>query len=590
MKQKHLWKKGAEFFFAPGGKRNIVIILTGLFAALNNMIKIILPGRIISALHPNPDCRKAVILIAAFCVSSLLVNYLSSVFSGMIGYTNLLVNESVREKLIKLQAHVKLLDTESSQYADQIAFAQKCIDRNFYMKASNLFVSLVSIVLVGIGCLNVIREKSVILPFIEIGAVLFPLLYYCKQKMNELSFGEVIQNNPVRREMEAVQWDMLDLKYGQEIRCFNLLNFMKEKYNESRNTVYRIRLNCCKKTAAWALIPALIYGSQLFYSYYASAQLLTRDQIDIGGFVAYASALFSMTMLLSNLVDSAVSVRAERQYLVSLLDCMSEYSVSEPDSRCELTEQNDAFHMIEFSHVYFSYYNDENYALKDLNIVIHAGDKISVVGENGSGKSTFIKMLLGLYTPTKGTILIDGTDLRDLSPLKVSRLFAPVFQDYATTAYSIGENVALQADPDENRLHKSLERAGIWGKVASLPNGAATYVFYRLDPDGTELSGGELQKLAMGRAYYKDAPVLVLDEPTAALSPQAEEELYQKVWHESGTKTVFFISHRLSSCCDSERILVFREGELAEAGNHKTLMEKHAYYYQLFQTQAEHYN
>ncbi|MCR5020535.1 ABC transporter ATP-binding protein, partial [Ruminococcus sp.] len=358
-------------------------------------------------------------------------------------------------------------------------------------------------------------------------------------------------------------------------------------YNESRNAVYRVRLTCCRKTAVWAIIPSLIYGLQLLYSYYASAQLLTEERIDVGDFVVYASALFSLTMMLSDLVEKFVSVKAEGKYLEALLECITEYGYheeEEPES-CEMQ----SFETIEFSHVYFSYFKDDNYALKDLCTVIHAGEKISIVGENGSGKSTFIKLLLGLYTPIKGSILIDGKDLREISQKTLRKLFAPVFQDFATTSYTIAENVSLNEKIDADKVRSSLKRAGVIDKINSLPKGTDTSIYFRLDPEGTELSGGELQKLAMARAYYKNAPILVLDEPTAALSPQAEKELYQKVWHESGTQTVFFISHRLSSCCESERILVFRNGKLIEEGDHNMLMQENGHYCKLFETQAEHY-
>lgn len=593
-KKKKLWQEGIRLFFLPAGKRNALIPLAGIFTALNSLIQAVFPGLIIGTLYPEIHYRKSAALIAIFCISTFLVSWICEVLERMTGFTNLTVNETIREKLLKLQMRTGLQETESPQYADRIAFAGKCIDRSFYAKTSSLFVSLISIVLVGAGCIRVVGEKRIFLPFVFVSAALFPLVYFCKTKINGLRYVEVLQNNPVQREMETLQYDMLDLRYSQEVRCFALLDFLNEKYKECRRAITQLRLERCKKTAVWAILPAAVYGLQLFWAYLAATRLLSAGQIGVGGLVVYANALFTLASMAGDLADQAASVQAEGQYLEALLACIQEY-----EETCQTKERAKdsggqksaaAFHTIQFSHVSFSYSGDENYALKDLNLVIHAGEKISIVGENGSGKSTFIKLLLGLYTPTKGTVLIDGKDLREIPAAEAARFFAPVFQDYAVPAYPIKESVALLPDIDAARLRTSLKQADVLQKVDSLPKGADTYIFYRLSPEGTELSGGEMQKIAAARAYYKDAPVLVLDEPTAALSPQAEVDFYRRVWHESGNRTVFFISHRLSSCCESERILVFREGALTEEGSHRELMDRNGYYHQLFQTQAEHYH
>ena len=171
----------------------------------------------------------------------------------------------------------------------------------------------------------------------------------------------------------------------------------------------------------------------------------------------------------------------------------------------------------------------------------------------------------------------------------MKKLFATIFQDYMVTSYTIANNITFDDTVDETRMNVCLEMAGLREKIDSLPKGANTNVFFKLSNEGTELSGGEMQKLAMSRVYYKDAPFFILDEPAASLSPKAELELYNKMWSMSSEKTVLLISHRLSSCCDEKKILVFKNGKIEEIGNHKELMEKQDYYFELFSKQAENY-
>lgn len=405
-------------------------------------------------------------------------------------------------------------------------------------------------------------------------------------KMNKNTFEEQLNNNTERREMEAIQWNMLDLRFAQEIRCFNLMKFMTGKYNSCREFVYGERKKYCKKNIKYAIIPAVVFGIQLFLSYYIAGDLLLKHRIDVGDFIIYAGGIWGIASGGRAFVEKLVLLKNENMYLGALGKCFL-YEAQETDNTGKLSVE--AFESIEFENVSFSYNSDDNYAICNLNVRITAGDKISIVGENGSGKSTFIKLLLGLYTPTKGTVYLNGKDIQLYDREQVKKLFATIFQDYMVTSYTIANNITFDDTVDETRMNVCLEMAGLREKIDSLPKGANTNVFFKLSNEGTELSGGEMQKLAMSRVYYKDAPFFILDEPAASLSPKAELELYNKMWSMSSEKTVLLISHRLSSCCDAKKILVFKNGKIEEIGNHKELMEKQDYYFELFSKQAENY-
>lgn len=580
------FKIGKKYFIDPLGKKNYVILLTGILIALYQIAEIVLPGKIINTLYPDVHIKSTILMISFYVMVILTVPYISEILNRKLQYYNMTVIDLVKEKLLVMQLTTNLLMLEKPEYTNDIDFGSKCLERNFYLKFSNTIISFVTLLFLMVASTCVVREKKIILFCIFTNAVLLPFYYYFQMKMNKNTFEEQLNNNTERREMEAIQWNMLDLRFAQEIRCFNLMKFMTGKYNSCREFVYGERKKYCKKNIKYAIIPAVVFGIQMFLSYYIAGDLLLKHRIDVGDFIIYAGGIWGIASGGRAFVEKLVLLKNENMYLGALGKCFL-YEAQETDNTGKLSVE--AFESIEFENVSFSYNSDDNYAICNLNVRITAGDKISIVGENGSGKSTFIKLLLGLYTPTKGTVYLNGKDIQLYDREQVKKLFATIFQDYMVTSYTIANNITFDDTVDETRMNVCLEMAGLREKIDSLPKGANTNVFFKLSNEGTELSGGEMQKLAMSRVYYKDAPFFILDEPAASLSPKAELELYNKMWSMSSEKTVLLISHRLSSCCDAKKILVFKNGKIEEIGNHKELMEKQNYYFELFSKQAENY-
>lgn len=580
------FKIGKKYFIDPLGKKNYVILLTSILIALYQIAEIVLPGKIINTLYPDVHIKSTILMISFYVMVILTVPYISEILNRKLQYYNMTVIDLVKEKLLGMQLTTNLLMLEKPEYTNDIDFGSKCLERNFYLKFSNTIISFVTLLFLMVASTCVVREKKIILFCIFTNAVLLPFYYYFQMKMNKNTFEEQLNNNTERREMEAIQWNMLDLRFAQEIRCFNLMKFMTGKYNSCREFVYGERKKYCKKNIKYAIIPAVVFGIQMFLSYYIAGDLLLKHRIDVGDFIIYAGGIWGIASGGRAFVEKLVLLKNENMYLGALGKCFL-YEAQETDNTGKLSVE--AFESIEFENVSFSYNSDDNYAICNLNVRITAGDKISIVGENGSGKSTFIKLLLGLYTPTKGTVYLNGKDIQLYDREQVKKLFATIFQDYMVTSYTIANNITFDDTVDETRMNVCLEMAGLREKIDSLPKGANTNVFFKLSNEGTELSGGEMQKLAMSRVYYKDAPFFILDEPAASLSPKAELELYNKMWSMSSEKTVLLISHRLSSCCDAKKILVFKNGKIEEIGNHKELMEKQDYYFELFSKQAENY-
>lgn len=243
---------------------------------------------------------------------------------------------------------------------------------------------------------------------------------------------------------------------------------------------------------------------------------------------------------------------------------------------------------IEFRNVSFTYPGTESKALDNLSFAIHPGEKLAVVGVNGSGKTTMIKLLCGLYEPDQGEILVNGRDIRELDQEACRKLFGVVFQDFQLFSFGLGQNLAGSRIYDGERARAALEEAGFGARLAGMD--LETSLYKDFDPQGVEISGGEAQKIAIARALYRQAPILILDEPTAALDPQAEYEVYEKLNHISENRTAIFISHRMSSCRFCGRILVLDGGRLVQEGSHEELLrDSGGRYFELWHAQEQYY-
>ena len=310
---------------------------------------------------------------------------------------------------------------------------------------------------------------------------------------------------------------------------------------------------------------------------------------DIGLVTQYVGAATALAESLNILISSLGSMKANTTHLdntfryLDLPNTMYQGSLT--------TEKRaDRNYQVEFRNVSFKYPGSETWALKNVSMKFQIGKRLAIVGENGSGKTTFIKLLCRLYDPQEGEILLNGIDIRKYRYDDYMGVFSIVFQDFQLISQSLGSNVAGSIDYDPQRVKNALTDAGFGPRLESLPKGLDTQLYKDYGEDGIEVSGGEAQKIAIARALYKDAPFIILDEPTAALDPMAEAEIYAKFNEISGDKTAIYISHRLSSCKFCDEILVFDRGSIIQQGTHEALLEQASgKYAQLWNAQAQYY-
>ncbi len=310
----------------------------------------------------------------------------------------------------------------------------------------------------------------------------------------------------------------------------------------------------------------------------------------VGYITQYVGAITQLFRGLSALLETMGQIRANGTFLelnfeyLDLPNRMYQGSLT--------TEKRaDRKYEVEFRDVSFRYPDTDQWALRHVNIRFRVGSRLAVVGRNGSGKTTFIKLLCRLYDPTEGEILLNGIDIRKYRYDDYMRIFSVVFQDFKLLALPLGENVAGAAEYDRTRVEKCLKDAGFGDRLSAMPQGLDTWLYKDLTEDGVDISGGEAQKIAIARALYKDAPFLILDEPTAALDPIAEAEIYSRLNDIVEDRTAVYISHRLSSCKFCDEIAVFEGGQIVQQGSHDALLsEENGTYSTLWHAQAQYYN
>lgn len=377
-------------------------------------------------------------------------------------------------------------------------------------------------------------------------------------------------------------------------KCYKY--FAKEKADEMNavNKYDGVKLFCT------SLCGMAVYG---LVGYYALHKV-----VSIGDIMVIYAAVTMLILALSELAQIITDLRNNNVHLLNYFQYMDmpEESLAQPIDhtnkdikRNSSRKMNGANQMneIRFENVSFHYPESETLVLQNINLRISGGEKLAIVGENGSGKTTLIKLLCRLYKPTSGNIYMNGKDIWEYPYDDYIESIASVFQDFSLFGFSIAENVAASLDYNEEGVQAALEQAGLKQKVEKLPKGIMQTLFHGFEEDGVNLSGGEAQKLAIARAIYKEAPIMILDEPTAALDPYAEAEIYEqffgnlaKKFATTSQQTVLSISHRLSSCRLCDRIAVLDEGHLVQIGSHEALVaHKEGKYYHLWQMQAQYY-
>ena len=561
-------------------------IMWGLLMILpNNLIRVIGVKYIIDVVTEGSNLERifyAVIVIALVLVGSTVISWLFREF-----YWNM-----ERERLYyglnqKLYDKARSLDLESYDNPEFYNSFILTIE-----SSSGSIQNLLGLVRMYIGhIISLVTVASVLLT-IDPWCLLIILVVICvflpiSKKVGTLMMERRIENAKYHRRADYFQRVFYLQDYAKEVRMNNISPLLIDRYNDAADDVIMNQkkywdkistLNCIQTIGVQEL------GFMFILPLYMGYCVLVKDTLSAGDFVATFNGAHAVAMSFQFLTVWALARFSEQGKMIDKYRefLNADFKIKNGGEKALKTEPKE----ITIKNLSFTYPNNDKPTLEDINLTIKPYEKIALVGYNGAGKTTLTNLLLRLYDATEGEILIDGENIKNATADSHRDRFAAVFQDFQIFSCSLGENVALDVNPQEEKVWDALKHSGF---NKELKNGIHSELLREFDDEGVMFSGGEAQKTAIARAFYKDCPYVILDEPSANLDPVAEYNLNQAMIEAADKKTVIFISHRLSTTVNADRIYVMENGRIIESGSHEELMKLNGTYAYMFNLQAEKY-
>lgn len=551
----------------------------------NNLIRVLGVKYIIDVVTEGENLERifyAVAVIAIVLIGSTLISWLFREF-----YWNV-----EREKVYyglnkKLYEKARSLDLESYDNPE--------FYNNFILtieSSSDNIQNLLGMVRMYVGHLISLVTISSVLFTIDPWCLAIILTVICvflpiSKKVGTLMMERRIENAKYHRRSDYFQRIFYLQDYAKEVRMNNIQPLLIDRYNDAADDVISNQkkywnkisaLNCLQTVGVQGL------GFMFILPLYLGYCVLVKETLSAGDFVATFNGAHAVAMSFQFLTIWALARFSEQAKMIDKYRefLAADFKINNGGKVAPKTEPKE----ITIKNLSFTYPNNDKPTLEDINLTIKPYEKIALVGYNGAGKTTLTNLLLRLYDATEGEILIDGENIKNVTADSHRDRFAAVFQDFQIFACNLGENVALDVDAEENRVLDALKHSGF---NKPLKNGINSELLREFDDDGVMLSGGEAQKTAIARAFYKDCPYVILDEPSANLDPVAEYNLNQAMIEAADKKTVIFISHRLSTTVNADKIYVMENGRIIESGSHQELMALNGTYAYMFNLQAEKY-
>jgi len=582
--------------FVKYRKSLILFIITGSIAAASMTYLWSFIGKLVidmieqQASSPDKDIKPLLYLTLITSAAELLFMWLNTVSSMKMSvgftYVRLMI---IKERIAKtLGMEYEALETP--EMLDRLQKAKRATAGDWqgvqgmmtYMQVMGVQIISVTIAVAIMTTFN----PWIILIIVVLSFAQFLFFDYIRKKDKKEMWDAMM---PHWRKLEYMENVTTDFSYAKDIRLFGMQKYLAKKqidvYDEELRHWIKSRQYWIYNTIfahGISLLRQLIIIGWLVYS-------VVFNGLSIGNFTLYTASAAAFSNAINEILQALSALRERSAHTDDYRSFMDIPSADDKAQTIPIPPADK--YTFEFENVSFKYRGQEKYALKNVNLTLHAGEKLAVVGLNGAGKSTFIKLLLRLYDVTEGCILMNGTDIRKFDRKEYYELFAPAFQDVMVFAFPVAENVSMKEpfNTDKAEAEKMLRLAGLGDKLDKLEKGVDTELLKVLYDDGVDLSGGEKQKLALARALYKKSKIIVLDEPTAALDALAEFRLYQSFNELVGDRTAVYISHRLSSTRFCDRVAMFKDGEMVEIGTHDSLMEADGAYADMFRVQAQYY-
>ncbi len=480
-----------------------------------------------------------------------------------------------------------LVDFENAAYYDQLQQAQRESANRPVQMVSQVF-NLARSVITFVSITAILFALS---PWVALAALLSPIpAFISGSRYGWWGFLQMRRQSPTRRILSYLTTLMTTDEYAKEVKLYTLGDHFLARYRRTADSYYAetrsLLLRRYLSGFGWGALTILASAGTGLYV----AWLAVRGRVSIGEFAAFSAAVVQVQGAFQGILGGVQGIYEHGLYLSTLYDLLDRKpTIAAPPDPVPIARP--IRRGVEFRHVTYRYPGNEEPSLDDVSFTIEPGETVALVGRNGAGKTTLVKLLGRLYEPTEGQILIDGVDIRDYDPAELRRQFSVMFQDYATYQFSAADNIGVgdvDQVTDDAKIARAASRSGADEVIGNLPEGYATTLGKWFD-GGHQLSGGEWQKVALARAFMRDAQILILDEPTAALDAQAEHDLFSRITDLTDGRIALFISHRFSTARMADRIFVLEKGRLVESGTHLELMSMEGRYAGLFELQAASY-
>ncbi len=531
--------------------------------------------------------------------SLLFLLFLYNVLLQTINQVSAALNRIAGEKVVK---EVKVMMMEKSKELDLAAFD----DPEFYAKMENanreaghrplsilsetfsIFSTAIELIsyLVILLAAPGLSWMTWLIVFVSIPSAVISFVYRKK------NFNYMRHRSKDRRQMNYCAETLVNKDLIKEIRMYDLADTFIHRFQEVFTRYFKGLRRLIVAEKAWLVGMQVIKRGLNLVFYVIIALRVLKGEFLLGDYTFYTGAILSVSNAVGTLISTTANVYEGTLFVDNLMDFMKQIPTVVPSLSKPYSVQRGRGHTIEFQNVSFSYPGSQKKVLQNINLTIKKGETVVLVGLNGAGKTTLIKLLTRLYDPTEGVILLDGRDIREYDLTSLYETYGIIFQDFGKYAVTVEENIRfgdIRRPPDSHRIREAARQSSAEDYILSLPNGYNTPLMRYFEPNGTELSGGQWQKLAVSRAFYAESDILILDEPTASLDPLAEQEIFLQFDRLRGGKTTIFVSHRLSSATVADQIIVLENGRVIERGTHKELMEQEGKYHHLFTTQAKRY-
>lgn len=565
-----------------------------IITAVRALLPVIVSPMIIDELITDRDIKTLIILAAILIGGEFIIGViLERISNQLMKYQQRLDNHfNMLTGLHSMELDFQL--TEDKEALDQVEKARTGMDwysGGAYGIAEQIF-GFASNILRVFGLVTIISLNAPLLLLVILAYVI--IMGFVSAKNNKIGFEVYKKLAKINRLFGYFGWNIVDFRYGKDIRLYDARKMMVDcwdRNSDASNAQWKWQAETGMK---YYLIGNIANIIRMMGSYLYVGFLAIKGVFSLGVLVQMIQAADELNNTLGGLVSNTQEILKRCNYAYEFVLFMEYPEALEKGEKAVDKEIRE----IEFKNVSFKYPGTDKMILDNISIKIRSGEHLSIVGLNGAGKTTFIKLLCRLYDPTSGEILVNGVNIKEYDYQQYMALFAPVFQDFRLFAFPIEENITLVDEDDKEyytgdeaeRIEKIIEMVNLAQMMEKLEKGRKTTLFKYFEENGIEPSGGEQQKIAIARALYKSSPVVILDEPTAALDPIAEYEIYKQFHTLVGDKTAFYISHRLSSCRFCDTIAVFSEGKIAEYGNHDTLIKMAGgIYAKMFEAQAQYY-